>query len=217
MSRLRVAVIVEGDGDFAAVPVLLRRIWHEMLQREFIDVRQPIRIPRSRLLKSDVPRNAIVPNEVELGRALAYAMAKIQPHPDDPLPNLVLVLFDANSDCPAYLAPAVLECAKTRIPNCDVVCVFPNPEYETWFVGAAQSLGKYLKLSPDESIPEHPEIQKSRKAWIQKHFRHGRYSETADQPTLTARMDLDLCRKRCPSFDKLCRELEKRGVSQSCQ
>jgi hypothetical protein len=36
------------------------------------------------------------------------------------------------------------------------------------------------------------------------------YAETVDQPRLTAAMDLQMCRERSKSFDKLCRELEKR-------
>jgi len=39
---------------------------------------------------------------------------------------------------------------------------------------------------------------------------HGRYAETIDQVRLTTAMDLNLCRSRSKSFDKLCRELEKR-------
>lgn len=211
MSQLRVAVIVEGFGDAAAVPILLRRIWSELLSRSFIDVLYPIRIPRSKLTKYDSQQNAVLPNEAELGRALELAMGKIEAQSDNPLPGLILILFDANGDCPAILAPAILQCAAARAPGCDVVCVLPKPEYETWFVGVAESLRDYLSLSPNESIPEDPEGQKKRKGWIGKRFKNVRYSETADQPALTACMNLDLCRKRCPSFDKLCRELEKRG------
>lgn len=33
---------------------------------------------------------------------------------------------------------------------------------------------------------------------------------TVDQPAMTSHMDLHLARERSPSFDKLCRELERR-------
>jgi hypothetical protein len=59
-------------------------------------------------------------------------------------------------------------------------------------------------------IPEDPEGQRAGKAWVQKRYRGVKYSETVDQPAMTMRMDLSLCRSRSPSFDKLCRELEKR-------
>ncbi len=79
----------------------------------------------------------------------------------------------------------------------------------TWFAAACTSLEEYLDLSRG-SLPQEPERERLGKAWIQKRFRGTSYSETIDQPKLTSRMDLAACRRRSPSFDKLCRELEKR-------
>lgn len=89
--------------------------------------------------------------------------------------------------------------------------VFAEIEYETWFVAAAESLGGFLEVG-DRPIPENPEAQRAGKGWIQEYYsRPGRsYSEPVDQPAMTASMDLSLCRRRSPSFDKLCRELEQR-------
>lgn len=36
-----------------------------------------------------------------------------------------------------------------------------------------------------------------------------RYVEVVDQPVLAARMDLDLARERCPSFQRLIAGLER--------
>jgi len=91
-----------------------------------------------------------------------------------------------------------------------VVCVLANPEYETWFVAAAESLEDFLDLGGGETLSEDPEKDGLKKAWIESRFRGLRYSETVDQPRMTAAMDLALCRSRSPSFDKLCRELSKR-------
>jgi hypothetical protein len=93
----------------------------------------------------------------------------------------------------------------------DVACVFANLEYETWFVAAAESLPGFLDLQ-GEQVPDDPEKQGCDKGWVQRHYKGpGRsYSEPVDQPAMTHTMDLTLCRKRSPSFDKLCRELEKR-------
>jgi hypothetical protein len=93
----------------------------------------------------------------------------------------------------------------------DVFCVIANIEYETWLIAGADSLGNYLDLSQDRKLPHDPEARRLGKAWIQQRFRKkARYSPTADQPAMTSRMDLRLARERSPSFDKLCRELEKR-------
>jgi hypothetical protein len=122
---------------------------------------------------------------------------------------MILVLVDADEDLPCELGPGLLKEALERRSDVDLCCVVANVEYETWFVAAADSLGEYLDLTETE-IPRDPEGQRAGKAWVQKRFRGGKYSETVDQPAMTMRMDLALCRSRSPSFDKLCRELEKR-------
>jgi hypothetical protein len=116
--------------------------------------------------------------------------------------------MDADEDLPCVLAPRLLAIARTARSDFSISCVVANVEYETWFVAAAESLTEYLDLVPGESIPEQPERDRLGKAWIQKRFRGIKYSETVDQPAMTSRMDLKLCRRRSPSFSKLCRELE---------
>jgi hypothetical protein len=91
-----------------------------------------------------------------------------------------------------------------------MACVLANVEYETWFAAAAESLTKYLDLPAGFTASESPEDARHGKAWVKHYFRGTKYSETQDQPGMTAAMDLALCRRRSPSFDKLCRELEQR-------
>jgi len=199
VNRLRVAAIVEGHGDEKAVPLLLRRIWTELLGGEYIDVIRPIRHPRARLVQKG-----------ELEKAVQLAALKLSGSNPCSDAGLVLILIDANSDAPCMLGPRLLDCAKAAAPHVDIACVLANVEYETWFVAAAQSLCGHLSLAPEESLPEDPESSRLKKAWIEKRYKGVKYSETIDQPAMTADMDLSLCRRRSPSFDKLCRELEKR-------
>lgn len=125
------------------------------------------------------------------------------------MPSLVLLLFDTDPDRrpPCVVAPELLRRVGAGRPDLDIACVLAHPEWESWFVAAAASLGDYLDLPA--VLPEDPETSRAAKGWIKRHFR-GHYSETVDQPKLTARMDLRVCRERSPSFDKLCREIEKR-------
>ena len=76
-------------------------------------------------------------------------------------------------------------------------------------MAAAESLGDVITLRDDERVPESPEEQRCGKHWIQQRMTGVKYSETVDQPRFTARMDLNQCRARSPSFDKLCRELAR--------
>lgn len=196
MSRLRIVPIVEGHGENNAIRILLQRIWQELLGGEYVDIAKPIRGSKGRLVQRS-----------ELGRAVDLAVLKLrEAEPDDR--GMVLVLVDADEDRPCQLGPALLEKAREHRSDVDISCVVANVEYETWFVAAASSLGEYLEL--DEAVPEHPEDQRAGKAWVQRRYRGVKYSETVDQPAMTSRMDLALCRERSPSFDKLCRELETR-------
>lgn len=209
MSRLRIAPIVEGHGEVHAIRLLLDRVWRELLGGEYAETLKPVRCPRSKLLKH-TPQGASVPDPHELGRAVGLAAAKLSAVDTGALPALILVLVDADSDCPATLVPGIRQMAAEHARGLDVACVMAKLEYETWFVAAAESLGDHLSLGEDDVVPEDPEQTGARKAWIEKRFKGGKYSETVDQPKMTAKMDLQLCRRRSPSFDKLCRELEQR-------
>jgi hypothetical protein len=199
MSRLRVAPIVEGDGEYHCVRILLERIWYELLGGEYIKVVRPTRHPSGQLLKPDGMRNAV-----------RLAVDNLNDPPVTGDPGLVLILIDADEKCPGRLGPELLAIAREANSAVDVACALANLEYETWFVGAAESLSKYLNLSSTPVMTELPEAARHKKAWVEQRFRRGKYSETQDQPRLTREMDLALCRKRSPSFDKLCRELERR-------
>lgn len=197
MNRLTVAPIVEGHGEQqSAIRTLLTRIWTELLEGEYIDVLQPIRIPRSKLVH--LP---------ELLRAVDLAALKIRGARAEEA-SLVLVLFDADRDAPCVLAPRLAAELNEKRGHLDTAVVLANVEYETWFVAAAESLSKYFDLDCGKPSGD-PEQAKQGKGLV-KRWMGNRYAETVDQPRITAAMDLALARRRSPSFDKLCRELERR-------
>lgn len=196
--QLRIAPIVKGHGEVASIRLLLQRIDADLLGGVGIDIRRPIRIPRTRVEHHD-----------DLYRMIDLASLDLRSAPDPVASSFVLLLLDTDPDPrPACaVAPDLLRRIGERRSHLDVACVLAHPEWETWFVAAARSLVAHLDLPED--LPEDPESSRSAKGWVKQHFR-GHYSETVDQPKLTSRMDLHLCRERSPSFDKLCREIEKR-------
>ncbi len=200
MSRITIVPIVEGQGDDSAVPVLLRRVWIELLGGEHVEIKRPIRRSRGRFL---LPESGDLEKSVQLA---FYKLAQAEGR------GLILILVDAEDDCRKLgsLGPSLLERAKKARSDADVVCVIANVMFETWFVAAAESLAGYLDLS-GITVPQDPEASRAGKSWIKSRMRGGKYSETADQAALAAKMDLSLCRKRSRSFDKLCRELELRS------
>ncbi len=201
MSRLLIVPIVEGHGENHAIRILLQRIWTELLHGEYVEVVQPVRGKRLKLVQAS-----------ELERALNLAIVKVRALESQD-PWMILLLLDADDDLPCVLGPALLERAKSLRGDADIACVIATVEYETWFVAAAGSLPQFLSLTERDVLPEAPERNRQGKAWILK--RCPRYRPAIDQPRLTQAMDLDLCRQRSPSFAKLCRDLEARLRSDS--
>ena len=203
MSRLQVAPIVEGQGEVNSLRILLHRIWTELLGGEYIKVHPPIRQNRSTLASGGRIQTSAVERIVQIADSKIKVDSNIMGDP-----ALILILLDADHDCPARLGPRLLESAKSALPHRDIACVLINVEYETWFVAAAESLSEYLNLK-DGKLPEHPEKTRQGKAWVKNRFR-GDYKEASHQPALTRAMNLENCRQRSPSFDKLCRDMGKR-------
>ena len=196
MTLLRIQPIVEGHGEVEAVPLLLRRIFGELHGAYDIDVLSPLRQPRSLLMRAkDLLRF------VQLGANKLRARSPAAP-------GLVLLLLDGDGDPPCELGPALLQHVRAAAGEQASSCVIANHEFETWFVAAATSLTPYLHVVAND-VPLDPERHPARKKWIEDRFRGPKYSETLDQPKLTAKMDLALCRERSPSFDKLCRDLAR--------
>lgn len=193
MTGLCVIPVVEGHGEVEAVPRLLRRIGAELFNYHQIDVLHPIRGQRGRMTKP-----------IHLARWLGIAAGKLHQHQSE-APKCILVLADADDECPCDVAASMREIALAACSHIDVACVVAHRAFESWFVAAADSLDKYLTC---DAVPETPE--QYGKGWIEERFRGGSYGPRIHQPRMAASMNLAICRSRSRSFDKLCCELEKR-------
>lgn len=205
---LRVKVIVEGQGEENAIRPLLERIWYELLGvvQDTINILKPFRQPQGTLLKEEGLRKAVEAAKIQLG-------------PDAPGSprGLVLILIDSERrGCPKDLAPKLLQWGREARSDADIACVLPNPMFETWFAAAASSLADVYDLPADLNTPDDPEGNRLGKSWFKKQLPRGRgYNGPRDQPKYVTKMGLALCRKNSPSFDKLCRELERRKAPTS--
>jgi len=188
---MRIACIVEGYGEVEALPLLIRRIGSCCDPPTYPDVPRPIRIPASKLRKSEELARA-----VQLAASIAGAGGS------------VLVLLDADDDCPAEVGPAMLEEVGRRA-DVTVSVVLAKCEFEAWFLAAAESLRGERGLGGDLVSPGDPEAIRGAKEWLRDKMTGGAtYSETLDQPAFTARFDLDAAR-RADSFDKCFREIRQ--------
>ena len=186
----RVVAIVEGDGEVEAVPLLIRRIGTQASPLAPPEVMRPIRVPRLRIVK-----------EGELERYVLLAAARAGEG------GRIVLVLDANGDCPAELAPRLLQRARAARPDFHVDVVLAKCEYEAWFLSAIESIAGFRGIHPGLEPPEDPEAIGGAKEWLQARMR-GSYRPTADQAPLTARFDMAMARERSPSFDKMWRATE---------
>ena len=192
MSDVRIAAIVEGDGECEAVPVLVRRIALEIDAGFVPKILSPLRVPASRLLK-----------EGELERSIQLAALKLQGR------GGILVILDCDDGCPAHMGPQLLSRARQARADFPIAVVLAKKEYEAWFLASAESLVNRRGLPPLLETPADPEAIRNAKGWLTDRMPRGsRYSETSDQAALTAVFDMAVAR-RADWFDKCYREIHK--------
>lgn len=189
----RVVAIVEGDGEVQALPVLLRRISEWLTPGQYVDVAAPIRVRRDRFLN----------RPDEFNRHIHLAAGKCG---DD---GWILVVLDADDDCPVELGQQILARAAQAAPHRQISIVLANREYEAWFLAACQSLDGCRAFSWTGEIDFDPEGVRDAKGWMRARMNGTAYREVTDQPAFSARMDLESARRHSRSFRKLCEEWER--------
>ena len=187
---ISIATIVEGDGEVAALPILLRRMAAEWAPAALVNPLQPIIVRRDRFIQKDE----------EFRRQLLLAAAK------SGADGWILILLDADDDCPARLGQALYQRALQHVPHRRVSVVLANREFEAWFIAAASSLNgaRGFSTAPDQAIEA--EVPRDAKGWLRERMKGGTYSPLLDQPAFATRFDLQQAFDHSRSFRKLCKE-----------
>lgn len=171
--------IVEGPGDVAAVPELLRRVLSERLDRHDIGVLKP---------KMGKGKGGLIKRfENLIGYAeLTEGCAGI------------LVLLDADDDCPMELGIELASRARATAVEIPTVVVSAKREYESWF------------LASDENFQGDAEEYSGAKRWLNRRVAAGlTYKETKDQVRFSATMDMDAAFEASRSFRRLCNAVDE--------
>ena len=184
---MSLVTLVEGQAEVRSIPALLRRLG--------IDPARPFRVKRNLVVK---------PGELE--RAITQALR------DRPDPSGVLVLLDVDDDCAARLGPELLARAQEVSRGYPVSVVFAVRELEAWFLGGIESLRGQRGIRGDAAWPGDPEAPRGAKERVESLMGGRTYLDTDDQPALMAMLDIGAARARCPSLDKLLRDLEGMGL-----
>ncbi len=185
-----VVSIVEGDGEVSALPILLRRVCQWKTPNTYPEIPTPIRVRRDRFLNKDV----------EFDRHLELASSKCQEN------GWILILLDADNDCPADLSQSILARAQKIVPHRKISVILANREYEAWYIAGAASLNgkRGITLDDHEEDSRNSESIRDAKGWISERMTTGSYKEVIDQPALSASVDLLTAFENSRSFRKLC-------------
>jgi uncharacterized protein DUF4276 len=177
--------IVEGYGEVAAVPVLLRRFQDEAKSYGF-QIAKPIRRKRSELT-----------TEIQVRRSVRLALGT---------PNCVgvLIVFDSDDDCPKHLGPTVQGWAQAEAGAIPCEVVVANREYEAWFISAIESLRGVRGVRQDATSHPAPETIRDCKGALEDRMDADMsYSPRVDQAALTAQLDFRQAHVACRSFRRM--------------
>lgn len=187
---VKIGCIVEGHGDVVAVPLLIRRIAAELHPGLVIETPRPIRVHRNQVVQAD-----------KLERRVELAAQRIGGQ------GAILIILDADDDCPAQLGPELLNRASHARSDLPIAVVLAKYEFEAWFLAAAESLRGQRELRNNIHAPNDPETIPGAKEWLSRQMEGTRrYSERFDQPALAALFDIEQARN-ANSFDKCYRDI----------
>jgi hypothetical protein len=207
MAKYVIVPIVEGHGEVAAVSILIQRwLRFRRFRNVAVHVDGPVRAAGQRAIK--------VPHDGENGLGVEhYVEIALLRRPD-----AILVLLDADTECPKTLGPSLLVRARALVPaDYPIGVVIAKSEYEAWFLAAFPSArfrqglrDRGFTLS-QRSLPTHLDVEAvaNCKGYIAKLVSLKKYEETVLQKALT---DILPFTKGMPlrsrSFRKLLKELD---------
>jgi hypothetical protein len=209
MSVLNVVPIVEGHAEVASVTRLLERIWYSHLRNaeHLIRISKIVRCKRDQLLSPNNTETLV--NKLDIASLTLQEMIRGR---DDHL-GLILILIDAEGDCPVTEAELLLGRADACRSDMEIAVVFANRMFENWFVASASSLAGLEGLPNQLTVPSDPEALNG-STWLSRQvrsvMRNRTYKKEQSARALVEKMDLQLAHDNSRSFRKLVKELRER-------
>ena len=171
---------------------MLRRLAEWLSPNDYVHVGRPIRVKRDQFLNRA--------DEFEKKLRLAAGLCAGD--------GWILILLDADDDCPVELAQTIRQRAAAIIPDHVVTLVLANREYEAWFIASAEAVDGCRNFVCPPQVPAAESIRAA-KQWISLQIRNGAYHEVLDQPAFSARLNLERAHANSRSFRKLCSDWQR--------
>ncbi len=179
----RILLVVEGDGEVQAAPILARRVLHELHNGYEWDFDLHKRKDIAHLQANEWSN---------LRRYLAAAFNENMP---------ILWMLDCDDGCPVDHARQFYSQVRNVELRQPLAFVFWVREYEAMFLYDRETLANKLDVRKFSDIPEKPEVRRDVKGWISAQLPSGRtYKPMVDQAALSASVDLKKLSKGYHSF-----------------
>lgn len=180
--------IVEGQGEEQSVRIVLERMMGDLETYAAID--KPFRVKRNKIVQ---------PNELESCIDRIFSARENV--------NAVLLLLDADDDCPKDCGAELKARGQTHIGSRGYFGVaLANREFEAWFLADAEGLSAGIDGAPFIALPDDVESVRGAKERLREALGQP-YRPTVDQAAFASRFDLRRAAERCRSFRKLQSEL----------
>ena len=187
--------VVEGDGDAAAFPELLVRILWNIYDRHDVSVAQG----KTKVVKANSRQKL----ENRLDSFLKHAQKK-------PGCGAILILVDADDECPVTLAKRLSQRCNDIGTSCPVQIVCARRSYESWFLASLDTIKGRHDIPDTAALLRDAEEVPNPKRWLTDQMPSGQaYKETSHQASLSSAIDLDLARLNSRSFRRLCHAVEQ--------
>ena len=187
--------VVEGAGDVAALPELLGRILRERFNRPDVIVAQG----KNGVVNANGRQNL----ERKLENFLQHAQNK-------PQCDAILVLLDADDDCPVALAQGLLERCERMGLNRPVQIVCAHRSYESWFLTSLDTIKGQRGIGDTAVLSRAAEDVSNPKQWLTNQMPTGQaYKETIHQASLSRSIDIGAAHHNSRSFRRLCHALKQ--------
>lgn len=187
---ISIGMLVEGYGEVDAGPTLVRRIAKEILRAQPPLVARPFRTPKSRLARPEAIERAVDFLAIRSGAG-----------------GRILVLVDADQDCPVALAQSLVQRAKAARQDRRIEVVVAKVEFEAWLIAGIHTLHGRFGVDAPAPVPGDCESIRDAKGWLHSRI-DGGYKPTIDQDRLTREIGLDGLAARSRSFAKLVRAVD---------
>jgi hypothetical protein len=186
-------IIVEGDGEVEAFPILLRRLLGKRGCWDIIISNPPINTHGIGNITKD--------NGLESFLELALRR---------PSCDAILILVDADSSCSKDFAIDLARRAFAYSCHIPTAVVATKYRYENWFLASLETLMGNIGLMDNLEIINCPEGISDPKRFLTEKMIQGRaYRETMDMAPMTNLLDINLVHQRSRSFRRLNHALDE--------